>query len=203
LIWDSDGINAFVNKSRGRVRIAVTRGALERLTREELEAMLAHECGHLDAGLLRRLFGRGYFAAPAVGLFVASATTTMVLSAHLVSTLIEPATVTELAFSTSLAILAVITAFILSTCYSMLEEILADLKSVEIAGSDALANALSKMELYSGSVDIEGLLKKHLGRKFVLLYPIARAFISIIDAHPPLQLRIHVVREYYRRVAKT
>jgi Zn-dependent protease with chaperone function len=164
--------------------------------------MLAHECGHLGAGLLRR-FGRGYFAAPAVGLFVASAATTIVLSAHLVSTLIEPATVAELAFSTSLAILALITAFILSTYYSMLEEILADLKSVEITGSDALASALVKMEQFNKPVDIEGLLKKHLGRKFALLYPIVSAFIIIIDAHPPLQLRIRVVREYYRRVAKT
>jgi len=46
----------------------------------------------------------------------------------------------------------------------MLEEILADLKSVEIADSDVLANALSKMDLYSGSVDIKDLLKKHLGQ---------------------------------------
>jgi hypothetical protein len=29
LIWESDGVNASVNKSRGRVRVAVTRGALE------------------------------------------------------------------------------------------------------------------------------------------------------------------------------
>ena len=203
LIWESDGINASVNKSRGRVRVAVTRGALERLTREELEAMLAHECGHLDAGLLRRLFGRGYFAAPAVGLFVASAATTIVLSAHLVSTLIEPATVTELAFSTSLAILALITAFILSTCYSMLEEILADLKSVEITGSNAMASVLVKMEQFNKPVDIEGLLKKHLSRKLVLLYPVVKAFITIIDVHPPLQLRIHVIKEYHQRIFET
>jgi Zn-dependent protease with chaperone function len=206
LIWESDGINAFVNKSRGRVRVAVTRGALKRLTREELEAMLAHECGHLDAGLLRRLFGRGYFAAPAVAtvvLFVASAATTMVLSAHLVSMLIEPTTVAELAFSTLPAILALISAFILSTCYNMLNEILADLKSVEITGSDALATALSKMELYSGSVNIKDLLKKHLGQKFALLYPVVRAFISVIDAHPPLQLRIHVIKEYHRKIFET
>jgi heat shock protein HtpX len=201
LIWDSDGVNAFVNKSRGRVRVAVTRGALERLTRGELEAMLAHECGHLDAGLLRR-FGRGYFAAPAVWFFVFSVAT-IILSAHLVSTLIEPATVTELAFSASLAILALITAFILSTYYSMLVETLADLKSVEITGSDALASALVKMEQFNKPVDIEGLLKKHLGRKFALLYPVVRAFISVIDAHPPLQLRIHVIKEYHQRIFET
>jgi Zn-dependent protease with chaperone function len=85
----------------------------------------------------------------------------------------------------------------------MLEEILADLKSVEITGSDALANALSKMELYSGSVDIKDLLKKHLGRKFALLYPVVRAFMSVIDAHPPFQLRIHVIKEYHQRIFET
>jgi len=75
LSWEGDGINPSVNKSLGRVRVTVIRGALKRLMREELEAMLSHECGHLDAGLLRRLFSWGYFAAPAVGLFVASAAT--------------------------------------------------------------------------------------------------------------------------------
>jgi len=74
------------------------------------------------------------------------------------------------------------------------------LKSVEITGSDALASALVKMEQFNKPVDIEGLLKKHLGRKFTLLYPIVRAFIIIIDAHPPLQLRIRKVSASKTRV---
>ena len=85
----------------------------------------------------------------------------------------------------------------------MLEDIPANLKSVEVTSSDTLAGTLSKMEQYNGSMDIRGLLKKHLGRKFTSLYPIVRTFILIIDARQPLQLRIHVVREYYRRIIKT
>jgi len=46
LIWESDNIGAYVELARPDM-VTVTRGALERLTREELEAVLAHECGHL------------------------------------------------------------------------------------------------------------------------------------------------------------
>jgi hypothetical protein len=109
----------------------------------------------------------------------------------------------RLLLSTVLAILTLFAGFVLSVHHRMLGETLADLKSVEITGSDALASALVKMEQFNKPVDIEGLLKKHLGQKFALLYPVLKAFIIIIDAHPPLQLRIHVVREYYRRLAKT
>jgi Zn-dependent protease with chaperone function len=47
LIWEVGDVNAYVSRSDVRITTAVTRGALERLTREELEAVLAHECGHL------------------------------------------------------------------------------------------------------------------------------------------------------------
>jgi heat shock protein HtpX len=193
LIWESDNIGAYVELARPDM-VTVTRGALERLTREELEAVLAHECGHLfyrvDALLL---------APPLVAFF--SPIVFLPLDVELA--VLGGVESSRLFLSSVLAVLALFAGFVLSVHHRMLVETLADLKSVEITGSDALASVLVKMEQFNKPVDIEGLLKKHLGRKFTLLYPIARAFISIIDAHPPLQLRIRVVREYYRRVAKT
>ncbi|MEM0004610.1 MAG: M48 family metalloprotease [Desulfurococcaceae archaeon] len=193
LIWESDNIGAYVELARPDM-VTVTRGALERLTREELEAVLAHECGHLfyrvDALLsappLVAFFSPIVFLPLDVGLAVLGGVES-----------------SRLFLSSVLAVLALFAGFVLSVHHRMLVETLADLKSMEITGSDALASVLAKMEQFNKPVDIEGLLKKHLGLKFTLLYPIVRASITIIDAHPPLQLRIRVVREYYRRVAKT
>jgi len=47
----TDAINAFATGwSEEDAVVAVTRGALERLTREELQAMVAHECSHIHEG---------------------------------------------------------------------------------------------------------------------------------------------------------
>jgi len=194
LIWEGGGINAYVSRSGGQVSVAVTRGALERLAREELKAMLAHECGHLSCivDVSLSIFPVAAFLFPIV-----------LLPADIGLTLLRYAGHPRLIPSTVLAVLTLLAGFVLSVHHRMLEEALADLKSVEITGSDALASVLAKTEEFKKPVDIEGLLKKHLGRKLALLYPIARAFISIIDAHPPLQLRIHMVREFYRRATKT
>jgi len=194
LIWEGDDINAYVSRSGGRVRVAVTRGALERLTREELKAMLAHECGHLfyRVDVLLLAFPLMAFLFPIV-----------FLPLEIGLAVLRAVDSSRLLLSTVLAILTLFAGFVLSVHHRMLGETLADLKSVEITGSNAPASVLVKMEQFNKPVDIEGLSKKHLGRRFTLLYPIARAIISIIDAHPPFQLRIHVVREYYRRVTKT
>jgi len=118
-------------------------------------------------------------------------------------TLLRYAELQRLIPSTVLAVLALFTGFVLSTLHHMLVEILANLKSVEITGSNAMASVLVKMEQFNKPVDIEGLLKKHLSRKLVLLYPVVKAFVSVIDAHPPLQLRIHVIKEYHQRIFET
>lgn len=66
LTWEIEDINASVNKLSGRVRVAVTHDAQERLTLKELETVLAHECDNLDAGLFHRLIVSVYFAVPVV-----------------------------------------------------------------------------------------------------------------------------------------
>jgi heat shock protein HtpX len=193
LIWESDNIGAYVELVRPD-RVTVTRGVLERLTRGELEAVLAHECSHLfyRVDVLLLALQVMVFLSPIV-----------FLPLDIGLAVLRGVESSRLLLSTVLAILTLFAGFVLSVHHRMLGETLADLKSVEITGSDALASALVKMEQFNKPVDIEGLLKKHLGQKFALLYPVLKAFIIIIDAHPPLQLRIRVVREYYRRVAKT
>jgi len=193
LIWESDNIGAYVELARPD-RVTVTRGVLERLTRGELEAVLAHECSHLfyRVDVLLLALQVMVFLSPIV-----------FLSLDIGLAVLRGVESSRLLLSTVLAILTLFAGFVLSVHHRMLGETLADLKSVEITGSDALASALVKMEQFNKPVVIEGLLKKHLGQKFALLYPVLKAFVVIIDAHPPLQLRIHVVREYYRRVAKT
>jgi len=109
----------------------------------------------------------------------------------------------SLFLSTMLAVLTLFAGFVLSMHYRMVEEVMADLKSVEITGSDALASVLAKIEEFNKPVDIEGLLKKHRGRKLVLFYPVVKAYITITNAYPPLHLRIHVIKEYHQRIFKT
>ena len=193
LIQESDSVGAYVELAKSG-RVTVTRGALERLTREELEAALAHECGHLlhqvDALLLA--IPLTTFLLPIV-----------YLPLDVGLAVLGGADPPGLFLSTVLAVSILLAEFILSVHYRMLVEVLADLKSVEITGSDALASVLAKIEEFNKPVDIEGLLKKHLGRKLALLYPVVKAYITITNAYPPVQLRIHVIKEYHQRIFET
>lgn len=60
-VWilpDEDGINAFVaGNDPSQAVLGVTRGAVERLSREELQAVLAHEFSHILSGEMRLNFG--------------------------------------------------------------------------------------------------------------------------------------------------
>jgi len=54
LLYREDAINAFAaGWSAGDAVVAVTQGALERLTRDELQGLVAHEFGHVHQGDLR------------------------------------------------------------------------------------------------------------------------------------------------------
>ena len=57
LVEERGNVNASIDQSAKPVRVVITRGALEKLTGEELKAMLIHECGHLDNALFHRVTG--------------------------------------------------------------------------------------------------------------------------------------------------
>ena len=57
LIEETGNTDASIDQSAKPVRVVITRGALEKLTGEELKAMLIHECGHLDTALFHRVTG--------------------------------------------------------------------------------------------------------------------------------------------------
>jgi Zn-dependent protease with chaperone function len=57
LVEERGNVNASIDQSAKPVRVVITRGALEKLTEEELKAMLAHECGHLDTALFHSVTG--------------------------------------------------------------------------------------------------------------------------------------------------
>ena len=204
LVEETENINASIDQSTRPVRVVITRGALEKLTGEELKAMLAHECGHLDTSLFHRV--KGIASLP----FLLAVVTTLVfavvigvLSTNTVLALLEPAETPRLLTSTLTAILALFTTFTSVIHQRMLEELVADVESVETTGSEVLADVLSKIEQVNKPVDFEGLLRRHLGRVELLFSPIVRALLLINDVHPPTQLRIRLIKEYHQRIFET
>jgi Zn-dependent protease with chaperone function len=204
LVEETGNINASIDQSAKPVRVVITRGALEKLTEEELKAMLAHECGHLDTGLFYRV--TGIASLP----FLLAVVTTLVLavvigvlSTNTVLALLEPVETPRLFTSTLTTALALFTTFISVIYQRMLGELVADVKSVEITGGKVLETVLSKIEQVNKPADIKGLLRKHLGHAEFLFSPIVRALLLINDVHPPTQLRIRLIKEHHQRIFET
>ena len=204
LVEETGNINASIDQSAKPVRVVITRGALEKLTEEELKAMLAHECGHLDTGLFHRV--TGIASLP----FLLAVVTTLVLpvvigvlSTNTVLALLEPVETPRLFTSTLTAVLALFTTFISVIYQRMLGELVADVKSVEITGGNVLETVLSKIEQVNKPADIKGLLRKHLDYVEFLFSPIVRALLLINDVHPPTQLRIRLIKEHHQRIFET
>jgi Zn-dependent protease with chaperone function len=204
LVEETGNINASIDQSAKPVRVVITRGALEKLTEEELKAMLAHECGHLDTGFFHRVTGivslqflLGVVTALVLAVVIG------VLSTNTVLALLEPVETPRLFTSTLTAVLALFTTFISVIYQRMLGELVADVKSVEITGGNVLETVLSKIEQVNKPADIKGLLRRHLGHAEFLFSPIVRALLLINDVHPLTQLRILVIKEQYQRRTRT
>ncbi len=186
-IIESEMINAFATgRNEENAKIVITTGALKYLNRAELEAVIAHEIGHIKhidillmtiatvlvglVSIISELFLRGFFRAKRkdrnAGLLV------------LIGLL--------------LAIIAPIALKLIQLAISRKREYLADMYSALITKNpEALANALSKIALQQ-KYGISMKVPKATENLFI-----ASPFSSLrvlFSTHPPIEERIKILR---------
>jgi len=186
------GINAFAaGYSTSDAAIAVTRGALESLTREELHGVVAHEFGHLingDSRLNMRLLGLafGILIVALAGRFILRGAT------HVRDSRDSRAMVFLLAAGFTLFVagyLGVFAARLIKAAVSRNREYLADASAVQFTRNPAgLAGALKKIAyspLRATIVSAQGEEISHM-----LIVEPAHLFSAVFASHPPIQERI-------------
>jgi Zn-dependent protease with chaperone function len=160
--------------------IVVTLGALKRLTRDELTAMVAHEMSHLS-------HGDGVFFAKLSG-WMYGLVSTLILGARLMHVSHYAIFLGGIFFATGSV--SSLIAKIAQTAYSRERELLADARAVEfIRSRENLAAVLKKI----GGLKDMGFIRSSsvpLFRHFFLANPEKRAIFS---THPPLDERILIL----------
>ncbi len=193
VLEEEAGINAFAaGFTPGDAAIAVTRGALELLERNELQGVVAHEFSHILNGDMRlniRLMGVlfGIMAISLIGrLIVRGGYHTSVLTSRR-----DRGAPVVLIIGLGLAILGGIGMFfarIIKAGVSRQREYLADASAVQFTRqSDGIANALKKIGGYS-----QGSLLKETDPEEVshMLFGTGSKLFGMFATHPPLVDRI-------------
>jgi Zn-dependent protease with chaperone function len=196
VLEEEGGINAFAaGFSPSDAAVAVTRGALELLERDELQGVIAHEFSHILNGDMRlniRLMGVlfGIMILSLVGrLIVRGGYHTSVITSRR-----NRGTSVILIVGLGLAVLGAIGMFfarIIKAGVSRQREYLADASAVQFTRqSDGIANALKKIGGYS-----EGSLIKEADPEEVshMLFGAGSKLFGIFSTHPPLVDRIQAI----------
>lgn len=187
VLHDAKMINAFAAGIRkGQAAIAVTRGSLDKLNREELQGVVAHELGHIanqDMRLNLRVAAMvaGFFVALYIGLRLLQASS----YSRRDNKKQNPLPLIGIAFIVAGAI-AWLAGSILQSTISRRREYLADACAVQYTRQvDGIAGALKKIEKDTAN-DMPA-----TGGAYAHLYFINRSFFSQLFAtHPPLKDRI-------------
>jgi Zn-dependent protease with chaperone function len=186
------GINAFAaGRTPADAAIAVTRGALEQLSRAELQGVVAHEFSHILNGDMRlnlRLMGFsfGILVLSLVGRWLLRHSTRIRISSRNKG---NPAIFIGLAL-TIIGAIGVLLSRIIKAAVSRQREVLADASAVQFTREPlALAGALKKIggfTPYLEAVESEEVSHMLFGRA-------GRSFTGIFATHPPLDERIRAL----------
>jgi len=188
---EEEGINAFaMGTPDGRGVVGVTRGALEGLSREELQGVVAHEIGHLhnrDTRLQIRLI------ALAFGLFALTIVGRILLRAGAVREGSRNKNAAPIAlFGLALLLCGIIGIFfgqLMQAAISRQREHLADADATQFTRNPiGLANALKRI----GGWKARGRIKDPNAMEAAHLFFVP-AVGSLFATHPPLQERIRAL----------
>lgn len=189
LLPQEDGINAFAaGWSPADAAVAVTRGALERLNRDELQGVIAHEFSHVVNGDMRiniRLMGVlfGILGLAVIGRI-------LLYSGRGNNKSAAPIIVVGLAAFVA-GYIGVFVGRLIKAAVSRQREYLADASAVQFTRQTAgIAGALKKIGgLESGSKLRSGKVEdvSHM------LFGEGRSFASLYATHPPLPKRIQLL----------
>ena len=162
--------------------VAVTKGLLQTLTRDELEGVIAHELGHIK--------NRDVFISTIAAILASSISTIVQFSYFFGGSRDREGGGGIIPFLVS-AIIAPIAALIIQMMISRSREYQADATAIELTGKPlGLANALAKLE----QISQKGYQAETLQPAFSSLY-IANpfrgdSFSNLLSTHPPISKRI-------------
>ena len=191
---DEPGINAFsAGRDASRAVIAVTRGALERLSRDELQGVVGHEFSHIlngDMNLNLRMIGvlAGIVAIGSVGAFVMRSVRSNSKNAGGT-------------FFVGLALFVVgytglFCARLIKAAVSRQREFLADASSVQFTRNpDGLAGALDRIRGAPAGALIGGRYAEELSHMF---FGQALRFSRLLATHPPIDERIRRINPRFQ-----
>ena len=187
------GINAFAAgwTVSGAV-VAVTRGTLERLTRDELQGVVGHEFSHIlngDMGLNIRMIGvlAGIVAIGSIGTFVIR----MGAEADDIRGAIPLFLIGAALFI--IGYVGLFFARLIKASVSRQREFLADASSVQFTRNpDGIAGALDQIRTTSGGALIQGRYAEEMSHLF-FGQGIKVHLTGLFDTHPPLDERIRRV----------
>jgi Zn-dependent protease with chaperone function len=187
------GINAFAAgwTVSGAV-VAVTRGTLERLTRDELQGVVGHEFSHIlngDMGLNIRMVGvlAGIVAIGSIGTFVIR----MGAEADDIRGAVPLFFIGAALFT--IGYVGLFFARLIKASVSRQREFLADASSVQFTRNpDGIAGALDQIRTTSGGALIQGRYAEEMSHLF-FGQGIKVHLTGLFDTHPPLDERIRRV----------
>jgi len=189
-IIETDSLNAFATGlHEGRYSVTVTRGLLNTLTRDELEAVLAHELTHVINKDVRTMVIASIFAG------IISVIAELVFRGLLYSRggrrdnkNAMPLILIGLAF----AVIGFALAFVIRMMLSRTREFVADAGAVELTKNpDAMISALRKIE---GRSSIRG--PDEVQQLFLDNQPDGVGLEGLFASHPPIQKRIDALVKF-------
>lgn len=201
VLQNEEGINAFASgPSPERSAVAVTRGALERLSRDELQGVVAHEFSHITHGDVRlniRLasYIYGLMVLYVIGRFFLEIA---LRSNNNRSSRRDSKDGSGLLFLGILALIFFAFGFLgrlvsvfMSAAISRQREFLADATAVQLTRNpDGIADALKKIGGYSKGSVIRNSQAAGMSHFFLARSDASKFFDRLYATHPPLEERI-------------
>jgi Zn-dependent protease with chaperone function/uncharacterized tellurite resistance protein B-like protein len=201
VLENEPGINAFAaGLQPSNAAVAVTRGALERLTRDELQGVVAHEFSHILNGDMRlnaRLMGYvfGLVAVSMLGRMLLRGAAYGGGRVRVGSRRGGGGAAALLAAGLAMAVLGslgVLAGRILQAAVSRQREELADASAVQFTRHPAgLANALKRIAASPLSSSVRAVRREEIGH--MLFASGRRSLAGLMATHPPVERRIRAL----------
>ena len=190
-VIDNDSLNAFATGlHEGQYSVTVTRGLVQTLNRDELEAVLAHELTHVINKDVRTMVIASIFAG------IISVIAEMVFRGLLYSggggRRDNKNALPLILIGVAFAVVGFALAFVIRMMLSRTREFVADAGAVELTKNpDAMISALRKIE---GRSSVRG--PDELQQLFLDNQPDGRGLEGMFATHPPIQKRIDALVKF-------